>query len=220
MATNPQQFPFSMRFFHWLVAAMVLTMLGIGVTMVASLAHYHQLISIHRPLGTLLLILVAIRSLTGASAPYLLSLRRCRLGSASLQTGGKSCCTHCCFCSRWSAGGCYPRRATRSDFGVGCIFSPSFRTARCCTRHCGRCTRFSPTSYSSRSSPILELFSFTHGSCGIGCSAAWRLGGSARATGFCNTAHYSMSRCDNRVVELATAPGRNQRGHRPAFQKR
>ena len=61
MATNPQQFPVSMRFFHWLVAAMVLTMLGIGVTMFVSLAHYHQLISIHRPLGILLLILVAIR---------------------------------------------------------------------------------------------------------------------------------------------------------------
>jgi cytochrome b561 len=61
MATNPQQFPVSMRFFHWLVAAVVLTMLGIGVTMVASLAHYHQLISIHRPLGILLLILVAMR---------------------------------------------------------------------------------------------------------------------------------------------------------------
>ena len=41
MTTDPQQFPVSMRFFHWLVAAMVLTMLGIGVTMVASLAHYH-----------------------------------------------------------------------------------------------------------------------------------------------------------------------------------
>ena len=61
MATNPQQFPVSMRFFHWLVAAMVLTMLGIGVTMTVSLAHYHQLISIHRPLGILLLILVALR---------------------------------------------------------------------------------------------------------------------------------------------------------------
>jgi cytochrome b561 len=66
MATNPQQFPVSMRFFHWLVAAIVLTMLGIGVTMVASLAHYHQLISIHRPLGTLLLILVAIRFVNAA----------------------------------------------------------------------------------------------------------------------------------------------------------
>lgn len=61
MATNPQQFPASMRFFHWLTAAMVLTMLGIGITMVVSLAGYHQLISIHRPLGILLLILVAIR---------------------------------------------------------------------------------------------------------------------------------------------------------------
>ncbi|HYZ84795.1 MAG TPA: cytochrome b/b6 domain-containing protein [Bryobacteraceae bacterium] len=50
-----------MRFFHWLMAAMVLTMLGIGVTMVVSLAGYHQLISIHRPLGALVLIVVVIR---------------------------------------------------------------------------------------------------------------------------------------------------------------
>ncbi len=50
-----------MRFFHWLTAAMVLAMLGIGVAIVASLAHYHQLISFHRPLGVLLLIVVAIR---------------------------------------------------------------------------------------------------------------------------------------------------------------
>ena len=61
MATNPQQFPVSMRFFHWLTAAMVLAMLGIGVAMVASLGDYHRLISIHRPLGILLLIVVAIR---------------------------------------------------------------------------------------------------------------------------------------------------------------
>ncbi len=40
---------------------MVLTMLGIGVAMIASLADYHRLISIHRPLGILLLIIVAIR---------------------------------------------------------------------------------------------------------------------------------------------------------------
>ena len=48
MTTDPQQFPVSMRFFHWLMAAMVLTMLGIGVAMVASLADYHLLVSIHR----------------------------------------------------------------------------------------------------------------------------------------------------------------------------
>jgi cytochrome b561 len=59
--TGRQQFPGSMRFLHWLMAAVVLTMLGIGVAMVASLADYHLLVSIHRPLGILVLILVVIR---------------------------------------------------------------------------------------------------------------------------------------------------------------
>jgi len=56
-----QQFPGSMRFLHWLMAAMVLTMLGIGVAMVASLSDYHRLVSIHRPLGIAIMILVVIR---------------------------------------------------------------------------------------------------------------------------------------------------------------
>jgi cytochrome b561 len=50
-----------MRILHWLTAAMVLAMLFIGVAMVASLYSYHRLISIHRPLGILLLIVVTIR---------------------------------------------------------------------------------------------------------------------------------------------------------------
>lgn len=61
MTSEPQQFPASMRVFHWLMAAMVLTMLGIGVAMVASLGDYHTLVSIHRPLGILILIFVVIR---------------------------------------------------------------------------------------------------------------------------------------------------------------
>ena len=56
-----QQFTALMRFFHWLTAALVLTMLGIGVAMVASLADYHRLVSLHRPLGILILIVVVIR---------------------------------------------------------------------------------------------------------------------------------------------------------------
>ncbi len=40
---------------------MVLTMLCIGVAMVASLANYHVLVSIHRPLGIAILILVVVR---------------------------------------------------------------------------------------------------------------------------------------------------------------
>ena len=55
------QFPFSMRLLHWLTAAMVLAMLGIGVAMVASLGSYHSLVSIHRPLGILILLVVVIR---------------------------------------------------------------------------------------------------------------------------------------------------------------
>jgi len=50
-----------MRFFHWLMAVLVLAMLCIGVAMVASLGDYHILVSIHRPIGILILILVVIR---------------------------------------------------------------------------------------------------------------------------------------------------------------
>jgi cytochrome b561 len=43
------------------MAAMVLTMLCIGVCMVVSFASYHALVSIHRPLGIAILILVVVR---------------------------------------------------------------------------------------------------------------------------------------------------------------
>jgi cytochrome b561 len=59
--TRRQQFTGSMRLLHWLMAALVLTMLGIGIAMVASLSDYHRLVSIHRPLGILILIMVVIR---------------------------------------------------------------------------------------------------------------------------------------------------------------
>jgi cytochrome b561 len=61
MTTEQRQFTPSMRFLHWLMAAMVLTMLGIGISMASSIADYHRLLSIHRPLGILILILVVIR---------------------------------------------------------------------------------------------------------------------------------------------------------------
>jgi cytochrome b561 len=52
------------RVLHWTMAVMVLAMLFIGVGMVASLSNYHWLVSIHKPLGILILILVAIRLVT------------------------------------------------------------------------------------------------------------------------------------------------------------
>jgi cytochrome b561 len=54
-------FPLLSRALHWIMAAMVLAMLFIGIAMVGSLADYHRLVAIHRPLGILVLVLVAIR---------------------------------------------------------------------------------------------------------------------------------------------------------------
>ena len=59
--TQQRQFTTRMRWFHWLTAVLVLTILGIGLAMVASLTDYHALLSIHRPLGVLILIVVVIR---------------------------------------------------------------------------------------------------------------------------------------------------------------
>jgi len=54
-------FPLFSRILHWTMAVLILAMLFIGIAQVSSLSDYHRLISIHKPLGILILILVAIR---------------------------------------------------------------------------------------------------------------------------------------------------------------
>jgi len=49
------------RVLHWLMATLILAMLFIGVAMVSSLSDYHRLVSIHKPIGILILVLVALR---------------------------------------------------------------------------------------------------------------------------------------------------------------
>jgi len=61
MTAERQQFTVSMRVLHWLMAAMLMAMLFIGVSMISSLGNYHRLVAIHRPLGMMILILAAIR---------------------------------------------------------------------------------------------------------------------------------------------------------------
>jgi cytochrome b561 len=56
-----QHFTIFSRVLHWLMAVLLLAMLFIGVSMVTSLADYQRLVSIHKPLGALLLVLVTIR---------------------------------------------------------------------------------------------------------------------------------------------------------------
>jgi len=46
------------------MAALLVAMLFIGVSMVANLGEYHRLLALHRPLGILILILAAIRLVT------------------------------------------------------------------------------------------------------------------------------------------------------------
>jgi cytochrome b561 len=59
--TQHQPFTLLSRILHWTMAALILVMLFIGIGMVASLSNYHWLLSIHRPLGILVLALVAVR---------------------------------------------------------------------------------------------------------------------------------------------------------------
>jgi cytochrome b561 len=61
MANNPTQFALLSRILHWLMAAMLQTMLFIGAAMVSSLGNYHWLVAVHRPLGIMILILAAAR---------------------------------------------------------------------------------------------------------------------------------------------------------------
>jgi cytochrome b561 len=49
------------RLLHWTMAVMILAMLLIGVAMVTSVAHYHALVALHRPLGLGILILALLR---------------------------------------------------------------------------------------------------------------------------------------------------------------
>jgi cytochrome b561 len=69
VASQRTQFTALMRVLHWTMAAMVLTQLAIGVTMVASLVDYHTLVSIHRPLGVAILILVVVRFVVRRLSP-------------------------------------------------------------------------------------------------------------------------------------------------------
>jgi cytochrome b561 len=61
MPNSSTQFSLLSRILHWLMAAMLLAMLFIGVSMVASLGNYYRLVAIHRPLGIMILVLAAVR---------------------------------------------------------------------------------------------------------------------------------------------------------------
>ena len=52
----------ALRVLHWLMAAAILSMLFIGVAMVSTVSSLHSLlVSIHKPLGVMILLLVIVR---------------------------------------------------------------------------------------------------------------------------------------------------------------
>lgn len=59
--TRPAQFTLPSRLLHWAMAIMVVAQLFIAAIMVASLAYYPLLLSIHKPLGIAILVFVVIR---------------------------------------------------------------------------------------------------------------------------------------------------------------
>ena len=69
MSAERRQFTAFSRLLHWTMAAMVLVMLCVGLAMVTSLADYHVLVSIHRPLGITILVLTVVRFINRQLSP-------------------------------------------------------------------------------------------------------------------------------------------------------
>jgi cytochrome b561 len=62
MTRSSTQFVLAARVLHWLMAIMILSMLFIGVGMVASVSERHDwLVRIHKPLGIAILVLAVVR---------------------------------------------------------------------------------------------------------------------------------------------------------------
>lgn len=62
MTDTVERFPLSSRILHWAMALLILAMLFIGIGMVSTTSgRYHDLLSIHRTVGILILVLVVIR---------------------------------------------------------------------------------------------------------------------------------------------------------------
>lgn len=56
------RFAMTSRVLHWLMAVMILTMLFVGIAMVATVGPtYHRLVDLHRPLGIAILVLAILR---------------------------------------------------------------------------------------------------------------------------------------------------------------
>jgi cytochrome b561 len=148
VSTQTRQFAFFSRLLHWTMAAMILTMLCIGVTMVASLGSYHVLVSIHRPLGIAILVLVVVRfvnRLLNSPPPFPGTMSR---AERLVATASELTMYGLMFILPLVGWGMLS--AARYPIVLyGSLHLPFIlRTMQCSMRCCGRRTPFSPTSFS------------------------------------------------------------------------
>lgn len=68
MSTS-KHFNLPARLLHWLMSAMILTMLFVGVGMVASITQRPWLVDLHRPVGIAILLLVIVRLINRLLSP-------------------------------------------------------------------------------------------------------------------------------------------------------
>jgi cytochrome b561 len=70
MIRPAHRFPLLSRLLHWTMAALVLAMLFIGIGMVSTISpRYHALLAIHKSIGIVILVLVAIRLVNRLVSP-------------------------------------------------------------------------------------------------------------------------------------------------------
>jgi cytochrome b561 len=148
MATtnSPTQFALLSRILHWLMAAMLLTMLFIGVSMISSLGNYHRLVVIHRPLGIMILILAVIR-LAGrmftTPPPFPPTMSRAeRFAATTSETLLYTLCSPC----HWWVGVCCQPAIIESFCTDLCIcrrFSRQTRHSTLCCANRTPCSRIS-----------------------------------------------------------------------------
>ena len=138
------QFALLLRILHWLMAASLLAMVFIGLSMVSSLDHYHRLLAIHRPLGVLIFILAAIRLgtrlVTGAPAlPPSMSPAEVIVAKAS------ECLLYTLFFALPLVGwACFQQVITQSPCSDRCIFHRSSPQNQSSTPRCVRLIPCSP----------------------------------------------------------------------------
>lgn len=78
MTFKPARHDLFARLLHWSMAALILTMLFIGVAMVSSVSLRPALLELHRPIGIASLLLAVVRLLHRLRREYRRFLRTCR----------------------------------------------------------------------------------------------------------------------------------------------